>query len=81
MRSKIEWRNTTSRGLAAWGNETLNQRVLDLLADIMFASEEIRDMVAAEHGFEPFPGFERELASIYSSAWHVMYRLGPSEND
>lgn len=65
-------------GLAAWANQTLNQRVLDLLADITFASDEIRDMVELEHGFPPFEGFEEALERIAGEARRIMERLGPS---
>jgi hypothetical protein len=36
------------------GNLTLNARVLALLADIMFAADEISDMVAMEHALLTF---------------------------
>jgi hypothetical protein len=66
----------SASGLAAWGNSPLNEQVLDLLADIMFASEEIRDMVALEHGFPPFDGFEDALTRIHEEAAGVMAKLG-----
>jgi hypothetical protein len=72
----IKWRDTSPRGLAAWGNLPLNQRVLDLLADIMFATDEIREMVALEHGFPPFEGFDDALDRIYVDAESLMGRLG-----
>ena len=72
----IKWRDTSPQGLAAWANVPLNQRVLDLLADIMFATDELREMVALEHGFPPFEGFDDALARIYAEAESVMNRLG-----
>jgi tetratricopeptide (TPR) repeat protein len=63
-------------GVAAWANLTLNQRVLDLLADILFAVDEINAMVEAEHGLEPFSGFREALRHIYLEAEFVMNRLG-----
>ena len=44
----------------------LNQRVLDLLADILFAADEIREMVEVEHGLASFEGFDGSLAEISS---------------
>lgn len=75
MRPIIKWRNLSPDGLAAIGNQPLNQRVLDLLADIMFAAEEIRDMVDMEHGFPPFEGFDEALTHIRSEAQKVIERL------
>lgn len=81
VRPIIRWRDSSASGLAAWGNATLNERVLDLLADITFAAEEIRDMVAIEHGFPPFEGFDEALARIIAEAEAVMSALAtPSES-
>ncbi len=63
--------------MAAWGNMPLNERVLDRLADIIIAADEVRDMVEAEHGFEPFDGFYTSLRSIKLDAGHVMQQLRP----
>ena len=73
----MRWRDKSASGLAAWGNLTLNERVLDLLADITFASDEIRDMVATEHGFPPYEGFEEALERITAEARGIMEHLGP----
>ena len=75
MRPVIKWRNLSPEGLAAAGNQSLSQRVLDLLADIMFAAEEIRDMVDIEHGFPPFEGFDEALTHIRSEAQGVIERI------
>jgi hypothetical protein len=64
----IRWRDLTKRGIAAWANQTLDERVLDLLSDIMLATEEIEAMVAAERAEPPFPGFYTALHRIYSEA-------------
>jgi hypothetical protein len=64
VRPVIRWRDTSPDGLAAVGNQPLGERVLDLLANIMFSADEIRHMVEIEHGFEPTEGFdERSRAS------------------
>lgn len=70
------WRDRSSSGLAAWGNTTLNARVLDLLADIVFAADEIRDMVEIEHGFPSFDGFADALARISTDADGLIQQLG-----
>ena len=72
--------DTSAAGRAAWGNAALNDRVLDLLANNMFASDEIRDMVKLEHGFEPFNGFEAALKRIYADAENLLAKLAPDED-
>jgi hypothetical protein len=54
---------------------TLNERVLDLLADIVFATEEIRDMVDLEQGLELFVGFNASLGAIGLESKRVMQQL------
>lgn len=81
MTLPIRWRDLSTSGLEAWGNATLNERVLDLLANILFAVDEIRDMVELEHGFPPFEGFDGALSSIYEGASGVMQRLGTRRRD
>ena len=68
MSLQIQWRNLTKRGIAAWANQTLDERVVDLLSDIMLASEEIESMVAIECGAPPYPDFMTALHRIYSEA-------------
>ncbi|HEV7767938.1 MAG TPA: hypothetical protein VGQ76_23245 [Thermoanaerobaculia bacterium] len=53
----------------------MNERILDLLADIMFAADEIRDMVAMEHGLPLFDGFDEALGRIHLDARGIMGRL------
>jgi len=59
------WRSTAPSSLAAWGNAPLKERVLDLLADMLFATDELREMVAAEHGLDRVPDFDERLGRIY----------------
>jgi hypothetical protein len=66
----------SASGIAAWANLKLNERVLDLLANIIFATGEINEMVDLEHGFEPFDGFRDALRHIHLEAAFVMTRLG-----
>jgi hypothetical protein len=68
----IRWRDLTKRGIAAYANQTLEERVLDLLSDIMFASDEIELMVSMECDEAPFPGFYTALYRIYSEAASMM---------
>jgi hypothetical protein len=68
----IRWRDVAKRGIAAWANQTLDERVLDLLSDIMLATEEIETMVAGELSEAPFPGFFTALNRIYSEAASLM---------
>ncbi len=78
MRPAIRWRDTSPAGLSAFGNQPLSERVLDLLANILFSADEIRDMVEVEHGFEPGEGFNDALARIRAEAEAIMSRLGSS---
>ena len=61
--------------MAAWANQTLDERVLDLLSDIMLASEEIETMVLAEIDEVPFPDFYAALHRIYSEAASIMGKV------
>lgn len=67
----------TADELAEWGNLPLNERVLRLLATILIAADEIRDMVESEHGFEPFDGFTDSLRRIKAEAAALMLDLEP----
>jgi hypothetical protein len=70
--SVFRWRDMSKSGLAAWANQTTEERVLDLLSDIMFAAEEIEEMAEAE-AFEPLPsGFQTSLHNIYNIAATTM---------
>jgi hypothetical protein len=71
----IRWRDFTKRGLTAFANQTLDERVLDLLSDIMFASDEIELMVSTECDDVPFPGFYTALYRIYSEAASMMGKV------
>lgn len=75
MSLEIRWRDLSKRGIAAWANQTLDERVLDLLSDIMLASEEIETMVLAEGGDTPFPDFYAALYRIYSEAASIMGKV------
>jgi hypothetical protein len=72
---QIQWRDLTKRGIAAFANQTLEERVLDLLSDIMFASDEIELMVSTESDEAPFPGFYTTLHRIYSEAASMMGKV------
>jgi hypothetical protein len=72
---EIRWRDLTKRGIAAWANQTLDERVLDLLSDIMLASEEIETMVSMEGGEVPFADFYAALHRIYSEASSMMGKV------
>jgi hypothetical protein len=72
---EIKWRDLTKRGIAAWANQTLDERVLDLLSDIMLATEEIESMVLFESRELPFDGFYAALHRIYSEAAAVMGKV------
>lgn len=67
----------TGERLGHWANQSLNERVLDLLADIMFAADLAFEMVELEPGFEPFEGFNDGLRRIYDDAHQIMRQLGP----
>lgn len=71
----IRWRDVTKPGLAAWANLTLEERVLDLLSDIMLASDEIEFMVSKECDDAPYPGFYTALYRIYSEAASMMGKV------
>lgn len=75
MSLDIRWRDHTKRGIAAFANQTLDERVLDLLSDIMFASDEIELMVSTESDEAPFPGFYTALYRIYSEAASMMGKV------
>lgn len=75
MSLDIRWRDFTKRGLTAFANQTLDERVLDLLSDIMFASDEIELMVSTECDDVPFPGFYTALYRIYSEAASMMGKV------
>ena len=75
MSLRIQWRDLTKRGIAAWANQTLDERVIDLLSDIMLASEEIESMVVGERGEPPFPDFYTALSRIYSEAASIMGKV------
>jgi hypothetical protein len=66
--SVFRWRDVSKTGLAAWANQTLEERVLDLLSDIMFATEEIETMVSAESPEPLTPGLYTSMHRIYSIA-------------
>lgn len=68
----MRWRDTSKAGLAAWANQTLEERVLDLLSDIMFAAEELEEMVAAESPEPLVPDLYRSLHEIYAVAATMM---------
>jgi hypothetical protein len=75
----IRWRDVAKRGIAAWANQTLDDRVLDLLSDIMLATEAIETMVASERSEPPFPGFFTALDRIYSEAASLIGNVIASE--
>jgi hypothetical protein len=62
----VKWRDTSPAGLAAWANMTLSERVLDLLANISFAVEEIRQMLEVEDGLGDVPRLDASLVEIQS---------------
>jgi hypothetical protein len=70
--SVFRWRDVSKSGLAAWANQTLEERVLDLLSDIMFATEEIEAMVAAESAEPLSTEFYWSMHRIYSIAATTM---------
>jgi hypothetical protein len=72
---QIRWRDLTKRGIAAWANQTLNERVIDLLSDIMLASEEIEGMVLGESHAPPCRDFFTSLHRIYSEAASLMGKV------
>jgi hypothetical protein len=72
---EIRWRDLSKRGIAAWANQTLDERVIDLLSDIMLASEEIESMVSAETGEAPFPDFYTALYRIIQKPHRSWERL------
>lgn len=59
------WRSTSPSSLAAWGNAPLRERVLDLLADMLFATDELREMVAVEPGLDRMPDFDERMQRVY----------------
>jgi hypothetical protein len=61
--------------MAAWANQTLDERVIDLLSDIMLASEEVEAMVLAESTAPPWDDFYTGLHRIYSEAASLMGRV------
>jgi hypothetical protein len=71
----IRWRDPTKRAIAAWADQTLDERVIDLLSDIMLASEEIESMVSAETPKAPFTDFYAALHRIYSEAASIMGKV------
>ena len=60
----VIWRNTAPTSLAAWGNTPLKDRVLDLLADMLFATDELREMLAAEEALDRLSGLDDRLSQI-----------------
>ena len=62
-------------GLAAWANQTLDERVLDLLSDIMFAAEEIDEMVRIEAAAPLTADFHASIECIYDTAAITMGHL------
>lgn len=79
MSLDIRWRDLTKRGIAAWVNQTLNERVLELLSDVMLATEAIEVMVVAESTEPPVPGFFTALDRIYSEAASLMGQVIESD--
>lgn len=75
MSLQIQWRDLTKRGIAAWANQTLDERVIDLLSDIMLASEEIESMVLGESLAPPCGDFFTGLHRIYSEAASLMGKV------
>ncbi len=75
MSLQIQWRDLTKRGMAAWANQTLNERVIDLLSDIMLASDEIEGMVLGESVVPPCHDFFTGLHRIYSEAASLMGKV------
>lgn len=79
MSLQIQWRDLTKRGMAAWANQTLNERVIDLLSDIMLASEEIEGMILGESRVPPCRDFFTRLHWIYSEAASLMGNVVEAE--
>lgn len=79
MSLDIRWRDFTQRAIAACANQPLDERVLDLLSDVMLVTEAIEVMVLAESTEPPFPGFFTALNRIYSEAASLMGQVIAAE--
>jgi len=54
------------------GHAPLEERILDLLADILFATDAIREMVAVEPAAVPFEGLDATLNRVYREVRSAM---------
>jgi hypothetical protein len=77
-RATVKWQNMTSNSLAEWANMTLEARVLDLIADIVFAADEARTLLEIETAPPPSNGLTDALARISTEANALIERLGSS---
>jgi hypothetical protein len=71
VRPRIHWRGPAGRDAPAI---IVNERVLDLLADIMFAIDEIREVVEVERP-SSYAGFDDALDRMYAEAATAMRRF------
>ncbi|HWW61856.1 MAG TPA: hypothetical protein VN181_10850, partial [Thermoanaerobaculia bacterium] len=69
------WHDRSIAGAARWGNLSLEERLSDRLADIMIATEEIRDMLAGASSPANHEDINCAVARIYEEASAVMLRL------
>jgi len=66
---------TSSEALAHWGNLPLHERILDGLADAMFRTDDVLQMIETDPERYRFDAVESEVRDVYEMINEIMRRI------